>query len=640
MSSENAPPHLEDLGRHGEKPRDGDGTQAQHTEGLPSRVLPSTPWARYQSDPYNLAVEGESPRAEIGGPESGPRRVSRYHRSDAILHSQPLSGFIPAQPQSYRGRRTPPYGRTSFFFIWTPSIHAPHFRPYVRAAIRHRQPLHREATPETDHGFLLRKRFTGILVSHPFAPSQGSSTSGSDYHIPRPGRYPQYDPSLPPPVLSPPRRHPTWRERLKRHLLVRILHSFLVFLLLRIPKPIYLHLLLRLPLLYFSRVSRLFEDANLSLPDIRRMAVANADQWKGGMLAIPSVWMAWSIILFVTCIMAFTWRTGALADPVDTALSNHTARGLRIGVSAVLAVALVYVFLIVKTFRKYGDVMGQKWNEKHSDFKLHSERRPRPYSHRPIPYLYPSRRMSPMRSTSPPERGRSFTREIPLVQPTPAPSFQRRFVPPANRDLAPFAAVKASWTHPLPTLLAERDILLADWVRFTQDLSVFWDGTVLSSTPPFPIDPDSPIGLRERAAGVIHLWNGEFFFARSTEAVLCKQKPRFGLPSYAVYLLHLSPDTPFGPLPEGMHSVTVIHLIEPADRGPATVQYDVVAAAQTPIRGNFPITAQSESEPAQEPEPGAEHRDPQHLNRARIDHHPMFRMYQAFKSHRQARRSG
>jgi hypothetical protein len=46
-----------------------------------------------------------------------------------------------------------------------------------------------------------------------------------------------------------------------------------------IPGQIYLHFLLRIPSLYFSRVTRIFEDARLSLPDIQRMARAKADQW-------------------------------------------------------------------------------------------------------------------------------------------------------------------------------------------------------------------------------------------------------------------------------------------------------------------------------------------------------------------------
>jgi hypothetical protein len=38
-----------------------------------------------------------------------------------------------------------------------------------------------------------------------------------------------------------------------------------------LPRQVYLHLLLRLPSMYFSRVARIFEDAEVSRPDIERM---------------------------------------------------------------------------------------------------------------------------------------------------------------------------------------------------------------------------------------------------------------------------------------------------------------------------------------------------------------------------------
>jgi hypothetical protein len=47
-----------------------------------------------------------------------------------------------------------------------------------------------------------------------------------------------------------------------------------------IPRQIYLHLQLRLPSLYFSRVARIFEDAELSMPEIKRMALAATNDWK------------------------------------------------------------------------------------------------------------------------------------------------------------------------------------------------------------------------------------------------------------------------------------------------------------------------------------------------------------------------
>lgn len=115
-------------------------------------------------------------------------------------------------------------------------------------------------------------------ATHPSPPSppgpghSGSRRSSSPAH------------SLPPPVVAHRyHRRPRYRDRLSwRHSLKHLFISLLALVFVKLPRQIYLHLLLRLPLLYFSRVSRLFEDANLSLPDIKRMAVANADQWQDG----------------------------------------------------------------------------------------------------------------------------------------------------------------------------------------------------------------------------------------------------------------------------------------------------------------------------------------------------------------------
>ncbi len=45
-----------------------------------------------------------------------------------------------------------------------------------------------------------------------------------------------------------------------------------------LPRQIYLHLLLRLPSLYFSRVARIFEEADLTLPEIKKMALETASR--------------------------------------------------------------------------------------------------------------------------------------------------------------------------------------------------------------------------------------------------------------------------------------------------------------------------------------------------------------------------
>jgi hypothetical protein len=54
----------------------------------------------------------------------------------------------------------------------------------------------------------------------------------------------------------------------------------LVFFIDTLPRQVYLHLMLRVPSLYFSRVTRIFEDAEMSMPEIKKMALEAASQWK------------------------------------------------------------------------------------------------------------------------------------------------------------------------------------------------------------------------------------------------------------------------------------------------------------------------------------------------------------------------
>lgn len=49
-----------------------------------------------------------------------------------------------------------------------------------------------------------------------------------------------------------------------------------VFLMDTVPRQLYLHILLRLPAFYFSRVSRIFEDAEISKHEVQRMIAACA----------------------------------------------------------------------------------------------------------------------------------------------------------------------------------------------------------------------------------------------------------------------------------------------------------------------------------------------------------------------------
>lgn len=67
------------------------------------------------------------------------------------------------------------------------------------------------------------------------------------------------------------------------------------------------------------------------------------------------------MIFFVVAILAFVWRYGSSADPVDPELPSPTAAlGLRIAVSALFFLGLLYLAAIVKTFHNYGRTTGNK----------------------------------------------------------------------------------------------------------------------------------------------------------------------------------------------------------------------------------------------------------------------------------------
>ncbi|KAJ6599458.1 hypothetical protein B0H10DRAFT_722704 [Mycena sp. CBHHK59/15] len=337
------------------------------------------------------------------------------------------------------------------------------------------------------------------------------------------------------------------------------------------------------------------------------------------LLAMPSVWLAWSILLFITCIMAFAWRTGAMNNPLDVPLSPPTARGLRIGISVMLSVALVYFFLILRTFRHYGDYMDEKWKKKviewaregryaqigpHSGWNRSSlgstrSRSVSPSSHSlprhgpavsgtppsPIPISRPPR-------TNPPPRRPSQDDSLLMAS---IPSFRRRVTP--ARQFPPFDVIKviqlrfnSSRTCPLPETLQDRDILLQDWSRFTVDLENVWDGKV-TLTPAFSTDAvTESAGPQDDIAGLIHRWNRDFFFPRSTEAVLCREYSTLGSadsPDHSVYLMHLAADSVFGPLPEGLRRVIVIHFVEGKDHRRTRVQYQIDSGqVNSPINFN------------------------------------------------------
>ncbi|KAI0287228.1 hypothetical protein BC826DRAFT_1045778 [Russula brevipes] len=72
------------------------------------------------------------------------------------------------------------------------------------------------------------------------------------------------------------------------------------------------------------------------------------------LLALPGIWLAWSVLAFLVAIMSFVWRTGAEGQS-NSALPRKQAYGPRIGVTCQLLLGLVYFAFVIRTFRNYGE---------------------------------------------------------------------------------------------------------------------------------------------------------------------------------------------------------------------------------------------------------------------------------------------
>ncbi|KAI9510994.1 hypothetical protein F5148DRAFT_975952 [Russula earlei] len=71
------------------------------------------------------------------------------------------------------------------------------------------------------------------------------------------------------------------------------------------------------------------------------------------LLALPGVWLAWSVLAFVVAIMSLVWRTDASGES-HPALSRKQEFGPRVGITCQLLLGLVYFALVMRTFKSYG----------------------------------------------------------------------------------------------------------------------------------------------------------------------------------------------------------------------------------------------------------------------------------------------
>ena len=70
-----------------------------------------------------------------------------------------------------------------------------------------------------------------------------------------------------------------------------------------------------------------------------------------------------SIVLYIVCIMSFIWRTG-VTSTTPPGLSNTGLLIIRIVMSVVLGIGILYGLLIMTTFKRYGMVMDKAWKQR------------------------------------------------------------------------------------------------------------------------------------------------------------------------------------------------------------------------------------------------------------------------------------
>ncbi|KAG6908201.1 hypothetical protein DXG01_005790 [Tephrocybe rancida] len=552
-------------------------------------------------------------------------------------------------------------------------------------------------------GYLPLGGARGYVAVDPFVPSVAQSIANFTYPSNQMFTFPQ--PNNRPPTPLPP---PPYQTAAALTLNVPTSKYILAFVLDTLPRQIYLHFLLTLPSLYFSRVARIFEEAELSMPYIKKMVVVSGDQWKDQsasalnanwnlapsiisphfshlkaswehfidsltkewktlnivsvlllstilttlqidgattdpvtryaallalvcslmsllygclyilrfntmrkahkaaewaeeaqktqtliwwnvwvLLALPSIWLSWSIIFYLTCVMSFVWRTGTSRDPV-LALTPLAALGPRIAVTVVFTLGVVYLALIISEFRRYGDVMDRAWKNRivewgattGSTYDSPSIRRRASNMGSEAAFSAPSRPPSGLAHARPLPPSTEPSKEMPVLV-VPEPLSQSPQTPTAPDIFKTTKVMDLRFLghvpYDRPPTLDERGIRPDDWMQF---IAASWDG----QHPGFQQDPEQYNSLplprlppQDTTARVIAWWNAHLFLPRGAQAILCEEHTLEdpASPSHAIYLVNIQ-EAPgemashsgfppssaglaerFGSVPEGLERIDV-----------------------------------------------------------------------------------
>ncbi|KAF4610747.1 hypothetical protein D9613_006571 [Agrocybe pediades] len=112
----------------------------------------------------------------------------------------------------------------------------------------------------------------------------------------------------------------------------------------------------------FGNMRKTYKAAEWALEAQRTNSVIWWNVWV--LLAMPSIWLTWAIISYIACIMSFIWLTTPQGDVPAIALSPTAIFAVRVCITGVLGLGVLYGALILDTFSRYGDVMDRTWKER------------------------------------------------------------------------------------------------------------------------------------------------------------------------------------------------------------------------------------------------------------------------------------
>ncbi|KAF8632233.1 hypothetical protein AX15_001985 [Amanita polypyramis BW_CC] len=329
------------------------------------------------------------------------------------------------------------------------------------------------------------------------------------------------------------------------------------------------------------------------------------------LLAMPAIWLAWSILLFMLGIMTYVWYINPL-QPAKM-LGTSPAVVPRAILSVLLMLALVYSVLIAITFNQYGEKVDEEWSKSVTDIRASISLNPSnhynsfeqpPSLGMPKYYNPPSLDRSPLgsaqsdqnirfkgrltthsptghlmqpslprssRSTST-EKSSSIASETSQISLTTAEApLQRLGIPIVPRSVSNKVVGLRFHNHdifPVPAISEQRGLRKDEWELFVSEICLAWDGDNGTLQDKYESQTHSIRKPQDSVAEVLAVWNEQLTKRHSLQAALCREYTDLysDSPSWAVYLLDFSADGSgnvprlaerFGAVPQGFEKIVI-----------------------------------------------------------------------------------